>query len=232
MERMTQSIRRWVAASLSLITAATACRAATQAPVRASAVPRLVDQAHLDPAARSRADSGRAPYTRADVNFMSGMIGHHAQAVVMAGWAPSHGASQSVRALCERIVVAQTDEIALMQRWLRERRETVPAADPKGLKMTMNGVEHVMLMPGMLSEAQMTELDQSRGTDFDRLFLTYMIQHHLGAITMVNDLFGSSGAGQDEVVFKFASDVYADQSTEIDRMTKMLSALTPAARNP
>lgn len=232
MERTTESTYRRVAASLLLIAGATACHRATQSPARASALPRVVDQASLDPAARARADSGRPAYARADVHFMSGMIGHHAQAVVMAKWAPSHGASPSVRALCERIVVAQTDEIALMQRWLRERRETVPPADPKGLKMTMDGVEHVMLMPGMLSEAQMTELDQSHGADFDRLFLTYMIQHHLGAITMVNELFGSSGAGQDEVVFKFASDVYADQSTEVDRMTKMLSVLTPAARSP
>src|SRR5690348_5971562 len=84
------------------------------------------------PAAQAAADSGRPKYTAADVQFFSGMIGHHAQAVLMAGWAPSHGASPSVQALCERIVVAQRDEIAFLQRWLRERGEAVPPSDPRG----------------------------------------------------------------------------------------------------
>jgi uncharacterized protein (DUF305 family) len=95
-----------------------------------------------------------------------------------------------------------------------------------GMKMTMNGVEHLMLMPGMLTEAQMNQLDAARGAEFDRLFLTFMIQHHRGAVSMVKDLFDTYGAGQDETVFKFASDVNVDQSTEIARMQKMLAALT------
>ena len=86
----------------------------------------------------------------------------------------------------------------------------------------MNGVEHDMLMPGMLTESQMKQLDQARGPEFDRLFLTFMIQHHRGAVSMVKELFDTYGAGQDETVFKFASDVYADQSIEIDRMHQML----------
>ena len=90
----------------------------------------------------------------------------------------------------------------------------------------MNGVEHVMLMPGMLTDAQMKELDQARGAEFDRLFLLFMIQHHRGAVSMVKELFDSYGAGQDETVFKFASDVNVDQSTEIARMEKMLVSLT------
>jgi len=92
--------------------------------------------------------------------------------------------------------------------------------------MTMGGMEHVMLMPGMLTEAQMKELDAARGPEFDRLFLTYMIQHHRGAVSMVKELFDSYGAGQDEVVFKFASDVNVDQTTEIARMEKMLISMT------
>ncbi|MGH7180037.1 MAG: DUF305 domain-containing protein [Tepidisphaeraceae bacterium] len=163
---------------------------------------------------------------------MSGMIGHHAQAVLMASWAPTHDASPSLRALCERIVVGQRDEIALMQTWLRDRGEQAPDADPKGMKMTMNGVEHMMLMPGMLSEEQMAQLDRARGTEFDRLFLTFMIQHHEGAVLMVDQLFSSPGAGQDEIVFKLSSDIYADQTTEIERMHKMLSALPNAERRP
>jgi uncharacterized protein (DUF305 family) len=176
--------------------------------------------------AKATADSARYPYTAADLRFMSGMISHHAQAIVMAGWAPTHGASAAVIRLAERIINAQQDEIATMQQWLADRRQPVPPASASGMKMMMDGAEHVMLMPGMLTEAQMTQLDHSRGPEFDRLFLTFMIQHHRGAITMVDELFGSYGAGQDETVFKFASDVNVDQSTEIGRMEKMLAALT------
>ena len=167
--------------------------------------------------------SGRPPYTAEDVQFMSGMIAHHAQAVLMAGWAPTHDTSPALRAMCERIVVGQGDEIVLMQRWLRDRHEPVPPADPRG--QVMPGMDHPMLMPGMLTPAQMAQLDSARGPTFDRLFLTYMIQHHQGAILMVNQLFGSPGGGEEEIVFRFASDVYADQTTEIDRMSRMLLAL-------
>ncbi|HEX7939245.1 MAG TPA: DUF305 domain-containing protein [Gemmatimonadaceae bacterium] len=184
----------------------------------------------MTPAAVAKADGGKVPITQADIDFMSGMIGHHAQAVVMAGWAPSHGAGGSVKILCERIVVAQRDEIGLMQNWLRNRKLPVPEADPAGWRMTMNGQQMVMAMPGMLTPEQMKELDAARGAEFDRLFLKYMIQHHEGAITMVNSLFSSNGAAQDELVFKFASDVQVDQATEIARMKLMLDAI-PAGGN-
>src|SRR3954470_5715164 len=165
---------------------------------------------------------GRLPYTDADVDFMSGMIPHHAQAVVMAGWAPSHGARKDVAILCERIVVEQRDEIAMMQGWLRDRGQTVPDATSTRHKMKMNGMEHEMLMPGMMSDEEMAALDAARGPEFDRLFLLGMIKHHQGAIDMVDVLFKAYGAAQDETVFKFANDVQADQSIEIDRMQKML----------
>jgi len=165
---------------------------------------------------------GRLPYSDADVDFMSGMIPHHAQAVIMAGWAPTHGARQDVAVLCERIVVGQRDEIALMQTWLRDRGLPVPDATSTRHKMKMNGMEHEMLMPGMLTDEEMAALDRARGPEFDRLFLIGMIRHHQGAVDMVDTLFKSFGAAQDEVVFKFANDVYADQSTEITRMTQML----------
>src|SRR5207249_3287608 len=122
----------------------------------------------------------------------------------IAGWAPSHAASAAVRALCERIVVGQRDEIALMQRWLRERHEPVPEADPA--HYTMPGMDPSMLMPGMLTAEQLAQLDRARGAEFDRLFLTFMIQHHQGAITLVNQLFGSAGGREQETVFRFASD--------------------------
>ena len=165
---------------------------------------------------------GRLPYSDADVDFMSGMIPHHAQAVIMAGWAPSHGARTDVSILCERIVVGQRDEIVAMQTWLGDRVQAVPDATSTRHTMKMNGVEHEMLMPGMLTDEEMATLDGVRGPEFDRLFLVGMIRHHQGAIDMVDTLFKAFGAAQDETIFKFASDVYADQSIEIDRMNDML----------
>jgi uncharacterized protein (DUF305 family) len=165
---------------------------------------------------------GQFPYSDADVEFMAGMIPHHAQAVVMAGWAPTHGARKDVAILCERIVVGQRDEIALMQQWLRERGLAVPDATATRHKMKMNGVEHEMLMPGMLTDDEMAALDRARGPEFDRLFLLGMIKHHQGAIDMVEVLLKSYGAAQDETVFKFANDVQADQSIEINVMRAML----------
>ncbi len=170
---------------------------------------------------------GRYPYTRADIDFVTGMISHHAQAIVMANMAPTRAASPAVKTLCRRIINAQTDEIVIFQNWLRDRNLPVPEAKPVPMKMMMNGVEHMMMMPGMLTDAQMQELEQSRGVDFDRNFLTFMIQHHEGAITMVNDLMASPGAAQDDAVYKFSSEIFADQTAEIERMQQMLSTLPP-----
>jgi uncharacterized protein (DUF305 family) len=182
--------------------------------------------------ARARADSARLPYTAADVQFMTRMISHHAQAVVMAKMAPTHGASRAVETLSARIINAQNDEITLMQNWLRDRNQPVPEARPMPMKMTMNGQEMEMLMPGMLSDAQMQALDAARGIAFDTLFLRGMIQHHQGAITMVQQLFATPGAGQDEAVFKFANNVNVDQITEIRRMQQMLLLEGIGSHNP
>ncbi len=196
------------------------------------AVPRhLVSaQSPMSGVEQARLDSIRRPYKKADIDFMSGMIGHHAQAVKMAGWAPSHGASKSLQIYCGRVAMAQTAEIGLMQAWLKDRNQPVPAADARGMKMSMGGRDMFMMMPGMLTDAQMAQLDSARGVEFDRLFLKYMIQHHRGAITMVDTLNATPGAAQDEIVFKFSNDVYADQSTEIDRMQQMLDALPPPTK--
>ena len=163
-------------------------------------------------------------HTDADVHFMSGMIHHHAQAVLIAKWAATHVAGADLQRLSERIVVAQADEIVLMQNWLKDKGAPVPEATPGAMKMVMDGMEHEMLMPGMLTESDLKQLDAARGTDFDRLFLTFMIRHHEGALEMVDKLFASPGAAQDETVFRFASDVFADQSTEIRVMEEMLEA--------
>jgi uncharacterized protein (DUF305 family) len=186
--------------------------------------------------ARARQDSARYPYTRADIDFMIGMIGHHSQAIVMADMAPTHGASSSVQLLASRIRNAQQDEIRTMQQWLEDRQQPVPhshssmamnmnGSDMSMMNMDMSDTTHAALMPGMLTPEQMKQLDAARGPEFDRLFLRFMIQHHTGALTMVKNLFDTYGAAQDQLVFKFASDVNVDQTTEIARMQKMLVAL-------
>jgi uncharacterized protein (DUF305 family) len=208
-----------IAAAVSAAIAFSACSHAT----RTRPQPAAAEQGELAAVTKARADSVRHPYAEADVRFMSGMIHHHAQAIVISRWAPTHGASASVRTLAARIINAQQDEIATLQQWLRDRRQPVPEVHTT--EMT-NGAEHGMMMPGMLTEAQLKQLDEARGTEFDRLFLTFMIQHHRGALTMVNNLFGSYGAGQDELVFKLASDINVDQTTEIARMERMLFVLS------
>ncbi len=143
----------------------------------------------------------------------------------MARWVPTHGASPAVRTLAERILVSQQDEIAFMQRWLRERNEPVPEAEPSHATM-MHDTTRAMLMPGMLTEEQLTQVDQASGPEFDRLFLTFMIRHHQGAITMVEGLFSAPGGAQEETAFQFAADVSADQAAEIERMSRTLANLT------
>lgn len=209
---------------------------ACRAPVAASAPTPSTSVASANPNAdaltalyRARRDSARLRFTDADVRFMTDMIGHHAQAVAMSNLAPTNGASSSVRLLASRIINAQRDEIALMQRWLRDRNQPVPEVHIDGHKLMVHGPgghAHHAHMPGMLSDAQMDSLAAARDTVFDRLFLTYMIAHHKGAVTMVDTLFATNGAGQDTDVFKFASDVQVDQRTEVARMERMLGALT------
>src|SRR3989454_2467236 len=217
--RMTSTHARQITAVLLAGLAVVACSSAS----------RQVASMSLSPVARARADSARHPYTAADVYFMYHMIGHHAQAIVMAGWAASHGASPSVRTLAARIINAQRDEIAFMQQWLRNRLQPVPGAragaNGMDMAMPMSGTHGDTLMPGMLTEAQMLQLDQARSAEFDRLFLTFMIQHHHGAVVMVQNLFATYGAAQDEIVFKLASDINVDQTTEIARMERMLLTL-------
>ena len=172
----------------------------------------------------ARADSVREHYTQADVDFMTDMIHHHAQAVVMSRLAPTHGASDQIQTLAARILNSQKDEINRMQRWLRDRGEAVPevlAAAPGG----HGGAHHAEGMAGMLTPEQMARLEAARGPEWDRLFLTYMIQHHRGALVMVEELFDSYGAAQGDEIFQLASDIGADQATEIDRMQRMLQEL-------
>ena len=151
----------------------------------------------ITPAEQARLEIDHPRSSAAGVTFMSGMIPHHAQAIVIAQWAPSHGASPAVRTLCERIAVSQADEIRFMQQWLTDRHQPVPT--PGVRDDTMPGMERPMRMPGMLSAEQMRELDGASGTRFDRLLLTDMIMHHRGAIDMVRRLTASGQVDDDEI---------------------------------
>jgi uncharacterized protein (DUF305 family) len=178
---------------------------------------------------RARTDSARMRFTEADVRFMTGMIGHHAQAIVMSRLAPDRAASPSIQTLAARIINAQRDEIALMQQWLLDRDQPVPEVEYGHIEVVVHGSEHAhhaMDAPGMLTPEQLRELDRERGPEFDRLFLTYMIAHHNGAVSMVHDLFARDGAAQDEDVFRLASDIQVDQITEVARMRQMLAAMS------
>jgi uncharacterized protein (DUF305 family) len=168
------------------------------------------------------------PRSQADVEFMQGMIMHHAQAVEMTALIDSHTDNKDLHSLGARISRSQSDEIKFMQRWLAVRGESVsmsPQKMPGHADMDQHmdtSHESMHLMPGMLTPEQMEALRKARGADFDRLFLTGMIQHHNGALTMVKDLFDTAGAGQDAEVFNFATDVDTGQRAEIRIMQEML----------
>jgi uncharacterized protein (DUF305 family) len=156
-----------------------------------------------------------APYTKADVEFMQGMIAHHAQAIVMSRMAESHGANPQVMKLSNKIDQSQVPEIRIMQSWLTRNKQYAPDTSSW----------HHMTMPGMLTAAQLNELDAARGVDFDRAYLRLMIQHHAGALKMVDDLFNSSLAGQEVDVNVFANDVVTAQTVEIGIMQRLLTQL-------
>lgn len=165
--------------------------------------------------ARQAADLSRIPYTAADVQFMQGMIGHHAQALEMTALVPSRTPREDMGLIARRIEISQADEIQMMQDWLTARGARLP--DPHA-----HHGEGAVLMPGMLTAEDMRALGAARGADFDRLFLEFMIKHHEGALVMVGELFAATGAGQQSDIFAFASDVDADQRMEIDRLGAML----------
>ena len=209
----------------------------------------------------NRIEESRMNFTQADIDFMTGMIAHHSQALIMSRMAPENEASRSVQVLASRIINAQADEIAFMQRWLRDRGQAVPIVHIDGINMTIemeqadsesdhsdhgdhdmdsdmdqvqdHDMDHNMShgadmmhdhsdMPGMLTQQQLENLAEARGKEFDRLFLTYMIEHHNGAVFMVEELFAADGAASDTASFELASGINAEQVTEIERMKLML----------
>jgi uncharacterized protein (DUF305 family) len=165
-------------------------------------------------------DLSRVQHTPADVRFMQGMIGHHAQAVEMTALLSSRTNREDMRLLARRIELSQLDEIKMMQRWLEVRGQALP--DPHA-----HHAPGAPLMPGMLTAEEMSHLAAATGGAFDRLFLEGMIKHHDGALVMVAELFATAGAGQESEIFAFASDVDADQRIEIRRMGAMLQELQP-----
>jgi uncharacterized protein (DUF305 family) len=208
-----------LAPSIAAATLAAACAGA-------GAVPAPATTASAAPAAASAAATPRPPANAADVRFMQQMLGHHAQALVMTALVPSHGRDPAVRLLAERVTVSQRDEMGLMRRWLADRGAPVPDPDDEHAGHDM-GAGHdgaMPRMPGMLTPAELARLGQATGPAFDRLFLSSMIRHHEGALAMVAAFFGTRGAGQDAEIFRFASDVDADQRAEIRRMRAMLGA--------
>ena len=244
-------------------------------------VDKRVDRTDLSELFWARQDSAKMQFTQPDVDFMAGMIGHHAQALIMSSMASVNNASPSVVTLTKRIINAQKDEIGIMQRWLHDRNQMVPQVTIDGLQlfieagsepslvfdsaqvahavkhfnkhgsymdnnhyqmmhgseMSHEGMDHGTMehgtmdhsgmhdhssMPGMLTQKQLEELALAKGTEFDRLFLTYMIQHHTGAIIMVKDLVETDGAAQEVQIGKLAGEINVDQKTEIERMRLML----------
>ena len=250
-------------------------------------VDKRVNRTDLSELFWARQDSAKMQFTQPDVDFMAGMIGHHAQALIMSSMASVNNASPSVVTLTKRIINAQKDEIGIMQRWLHDRNQMVPQVTIDGLqliiepgsepslvfdsaqvahavkhfdkhgsymdnnhyqmmhgsKMSHEGMDHGTMehstmehgdnemnhedmnhssMPGMLTQKQLEELALAKGTEFDRLFLTYMIQHHIGAIIMVKDLVETDGAAQELQIGELAGEINVDQKTEIERMRLML----------
>ena len=168
--------------------------------------------------AAAAADVSKVDYIDTDIKFMQGMIGHHAQAIEMVTFIPTHTHRREMVLLGQRIDISQNDEIKMMQEWLRARGQQVPALNA----MHAHGAT---IMPGMLTEEEMARLARANGDEFDRLFLEGMIKHHEGAITMVKELFATPGAGQDVSVFSFANDVDIDQRMEIQRMGALLDVI-------
>ena len=206
-----------VVAVLLLATAAASCRTAGGGGP-AIVQPGAPGEASRVVNAEQARDVSRVQFTAADVKFMQGMIHHHAQAIDMVKLLETRTQSDDMKRFALRIQVSQDDEIRMMRRWLEVRGQDVPAEHA-------HHAPGAPMMPGMLTAAEMSRLAAAKGPEFDRLFLEGMIKHHAGALTMVQELFNTPGAGQDSEIYAFASDVDADQRMEIERMGAMLATM-------
>jgi len=209
---------RFVLVLLTLATAAACATASSSSPPAVQILqPGAPGQETKTIGVAAATDLSKVQFTAADTTFMQGMIGHHAQAVEMVALIPTRTQNQYMKMLGQRIDISQADEMNMMRKWLEARGQAIPGPhahhEPGGM------------MPGMLTDAEMTALAAATSVEFDRLFLIGMIKHHMGAITMVDELFKTPGAGQDGEIFAFASDVDSDQRMEIDRMGALLKEL-------
>jgi uncharacterized protein (DUF305 family) len=205
-----------LATALVAVLVSAACRSAGGAPGTQIIQPGAPGESNRVLTADAATDLSKVQATPADVKFMQGMIGHHAQAIEMTALIAQRTAREEMKLLGQRIAVSQADEMDMMRAWLRARGQDIPS---EHAHHTQEG-----MMPGMLSPEQMAELTAATGDAFDKLFLRYMIQHHEGALSMVDDLFKSPGAGQEGDINAFAADVDSDQRMEIDRMRAMLGS--------
>jgi len=220
-----------IATSLLAASMAVSCRAAetggNDAPEPESTPPIVQPGAPGQPSreisAAEAADVAGTTYTEADVQFMQGMIHHHAQALAMTALVPERTEREDMRALALRIELSQQDEIGMMETWLQQRGAEVPAMHEH------HGADAPM-MPGMLTPEQIAALAAASGATFDRLFLEGMVRHHQGALVMVDELYAISGAGQETYISEFAAEVVADQGAEIARMNAMLNAMLEEPR--
>jgi uncharacterized protein (DUF305 family) len=223
------ALARTAVAVLGVLLSAGALRGVAASPVRAQERDRATSPAVVQPGAPGQPSKTLPPTTtgtlpprsQADVEFMQGMIMHHAQAVEMVGLIPSHTDNKDLRLLGAKINTSQSDEIKFMKEWLAARGEALSMSMPGMPDMDHSGAPTKM-MPGMLTPQQMEALRKARGAEFDRLFLDGMIQHHSGALTMVDELFNTAGAGQTADIFDFATDVDNGQRAEIRIMQSML----------
>ena len=192
------------------------CRSATGSAGTSIIQPGAPGEANRVISREAATDLSKVQHTPADVKFMQGMIGHHTQALDMTALIAARTSREEMKRLGQRISVSQADEINMMRTWLTRRGQELPSEHAHHMPGGM--------MPGMLSDEQMAELTAAKGEDFDRLFLKYMIQHHEGALSMVDDLFKTPGAGQEGDINAFAADVDSDQRMEINRMRAMLGS--------
>jgi uncharacterized protein (DUF305 family) len=204
------------AVALVAVLAGAACRSAGGAAGTPIVQPGAPGEANRVLTPEAATDLSKVQATPADVKFMQGMIGHHAQAIEMTALIASRTSREEMKLLGQRIAVSQADEMDMMRSWLRARGQEIPSEHAHHT--------HEGMMPGMLTPEQMAELTAATGEAFDKLFLRYMIQHHEGALSMVDDLFKSPGAGQEGDINAFAADVDSDQRMEIDRMRALLGS--------
>jgi uncharacterized protein (DUF305 family) len=215
----------WAALIAARVAALPSLLSAQQAPAQVAPAPIVQPGAPGEAGRRITAneasDLSKVTHTDADARFMRGMMMHHAQALEMTALRPTRSRADDMRLLALRIEISQADEIKMMKGWLAAR--DLPADDPHAHHGGATAAaEHMALMPGMLTPAEMKRLADASGVEFERLFLELMIKHHDGALVMVRDLFASGDAAQESEVFAFASEVEADQAAEIGRMTAML----------